>query len=70
MGCEGVRFEVQMVFSAGEEGEDVFFELQADEFFGPRIAMSSRTRWVFGIPSVIDGLSEEVDPASVGSCKC
>ncbi len=66
-GGEGaVGGEVEVVFRAGEEGEEVFFELEADEFFGAEVAHCSGAGGVEGVPGVGYGLGEEVDPAAVG----
>ena len=58
--------EVDVVFDRGEEGENVFFELEADEFFGTHIAHCAWAGRVRFIPCVGDGLREKVDPATVG----
>lgn len=58
--------EVEVVFCGGEEGEEVFFELEADEFFGAHVAHCYGAGGVEGVPGVGDGLREEVDPAAVG----
>lgn len=62
--------EVLVVFGAGEEGEEVFFELEADEFFGAHVAQCSWAGGVEGVPGVGDGLREEIDPAAVGGGEC
>lgn len=59
-----------MVFNRGEEGEDVFFELQSDEFFRAHVAHCTRPRGVSFVPGVGDGLREEVNPAAVGGGEC
>lgn len=59
--------EVEVVFCGGEEGEEVFFELEADEFFGAHVAHCSGAGRVERIPGVDYGLGEEVYPAAVGS---
>lgn len=58
--------EVEMVFCGGEEGEEVLFELEADELFGAHVAHCAWAGRVEGIPGVGDGLGEEVDPAAIG----
>ena len=55
-----------MIFYRSQEGEDILFELQADEFFGTHVAHGTRTRGVRFVPGVGDGLRQEVDPAAVG----
>ena len=58
--------EVKVVFHGREEGEKVFFELEADEFFGTHVTESFGTGGIALVPGVRDCLSEEVDPATVG----
>ena len=57
--------EEEVVFYGGEEGEEVFFELEADEFFGAHVAHCFWAAGVLLVPGVGDGLSEEVDPSAV-----
>lgn len=64
VGRGGVKVEV--VFHRGEEGEEVFFELQPDEFFGAHVAHRAGARGVGFIPGFGDGGCEEVDPAAIG----
>ena len=45
-----------MVFHRGEESEDVFFELQSDEFFRTHVAHCAWARGVGFVPGVGDGL--------------
>lgn len=55
-----------MVFDCSKEGEEVFFELQADEFFRTEVAVGFGPGRMLGVPSLGDGLREEVDPAAIG----
>ena len=64
-GGVGVR-KVEVIFYGREEGEEVFFELQADEFFGAHVAHCFRAAGILLVPGVVDGLGEEVDPSPVG----
>ena len=57
--------EVFVVFNGGKEGEEILFELEADEFFRAEIAMGARPGWMFFVPGLSDSLCEEVDPATV-----
>ena len=55
-GREGwVRLEVELVFGCREKGEEVFFELETNEFFGAHIAHSSWAGGIEFVPSVVDG---------------
>lgn len=56
-----------MVFDCSEEGEEVFFELQANEFFRTEVAVGFGAGRMLGVPCLGDGLREEVNPAAVGS---
>lgn len=56
---------MNLVFGRGEEGEEVFFELEPDEFFGANVFVVFGVRWVGVIPCVVYRLRQEVDPASV-----
>lgn len=58
-------FQVDVVFDRGEEGEEVLFKLETDEFFRAHVAQGFRPAGVALVPGRGDGLSEEVDPASV-----
>ena len=70
-GCWGCRGgQVDVVFHRGEEGQDVFFELQSDEFFRTHVAHCTRARGISFVPSVGDGLRKEVNPAAVGGGEC
>lgn len=60
------RFEVDVVFDRGEEGEEVFFELQPDEFLRAHVPERSGSTRVGLVPGGGDGLCEKVNPASVG----
>lgn len=68
-----VRFQMEMMFYAGEESEDVFLELEANEFFGAHVTMCVRPTGILWVPRIINGLSEEVDPPTVcsrqGECR-
>lgn len=57
-----------MVFDRGEEGEEVLFELKPDKFLRTHVAQCSGAAGIGLVPGCGDGLSEEVDPASV-SCR-
>ena len=70
-GCWGCRGgQVDVVFYRGEEGQNVLFELQSDEFFRTHVAHCTRARGVSFVPSVRDGLRKEVNPAAVGGGEC
>ena len=50
-----VRLEVELVFDCGEKGEEVFFELESNEFLGTHVAHSPRSGGIELVPSVVDG---------------
>ena len=58
--------EVEVVLHRGKEREEVFFELQADEFFGAHVAHCAGVGGVSFVPGFGDGGCEKVDPAAVG----
>lgn len=58
--------EVFVVFDCSEEGEEVFFELQANELFRTEVAVGLGAGGMLRVPSLGDGLREEVDPAAIG----
>lgn len=62
------RKEILVIFCGGEQRKEVFFELEADEFFGPEVAMGFRAGRMFFIPGLVNRLSEEIDPPSI-SCR-
>lgn len=62
----GNGVEVFVVLDRSEEGEEVFFELQADELFRTEVAVGFRAGRMLRVPGLGDGLSEEVDPAAIG----
>jgi hypothetical protein len=68
-GIVGVVIHVVMAFHSGDEGEEVFFELKADEFFRADVAHCLRPSRICLVPGVIYGLSDEVDPSSIGHGK-
>ena len=61
--------EVFVEFSSSKKGEKVFFELESDKLFGAEISVGAWARWMLFVPGLIDGLCEEVDPASVSRRK-
>jgi hypothetical protein len=56
-----------VAFYGGDEGEEVFFELEADEFFGADVAHGLRPSRIRFIPGIVDRLSDEIDPSAVGN---
>jgi len=48
--------QVEVVLHGREEGEEVLFELKADEFFGAHVAHCSWAGGVEGVPGVGHGL--------------
>jgi len=65
----GCGEEILVIFGSSEKGEEVFFELQSDEFLGPKVAVRARPRWIFIVPGLVDCLRKEIDPPSVGRGK-
>ena len=57
--------KVEMVFYGGEEGEEILFELKADEFFGAHVAHGDGPGGVVVVPGVVDGGAQKVDPTPV-----
>ena len=55
-----------MIFYGGEKSQEIFFKLKADEFFGAHVAKAFGTARIILIPGVVDGLSEEIYPSSIG----
>ena len=47
---------MDLVFGGGEEGEEVLFELEADEFFRADVGVVFGVGWVCVVPGVVDGL--------------
>jgi len=66
-GIVGVMGHVVVAFYGGDEGEEVFFELEADEFFGADVAHGFGPSRIRFIPGIIDGLSDKIDPSAVGN---
>lgn len=54
-----------MVFDGGDEGQEILFELKADEFFGTHVAHCFGSGGVVVVPGVVDGGAQKVDPASI-----
>lgn len=54
-GKRWVRLEVELVFSRREKGEEVFFELETNEFLGAHVAHSPWAGGIEFVPSVEDG---------------
>ena len=50
-----VGLEVELVFGCGEKGEQVFFELETNEFLGAHVAHSPWAGGIKFVPSVVDG---------------
>lgn len=50
-----VRSEVEMVFGCGEKGEEVFFELETNEFLGAHVTHGPWAGGIEFVPSVVDG---------------
>ena len=50
-----MRLQVELVFSCREKGEEVFFELETNEFLGTHVAHSPRAGGVKFVPGVVDG---------------
>ena len=55
-----------MVFYGSEESEEIFFELEADEFFGAHVGERGGTRRVTRVPGGGDCLRQEVNPPAIG----
>lgn len=55
-----------MIFHGGEQSEDVFLELEADELLRPHVAHCPRSGGVGFVPGVDNGLGQKVNPAAVG----
>jgi hypothetical protein len=72
VGIVGVVDHVIVTFYGRDEGEEVFFELEADEFFGADVAHGLGPSGICVIPGIIDGLSDEIDPSAVsnGESEC
>ena len=49
-----MRVEVELILRCGEEGEEVFFELETNEFLGAHVAHSLWAGGVGFVPSVVD----------------
>jgi len=71
-GIVGVVDHVIVAFYGGDEGEEVLFELEADEFFGADVAHGLGSSRICLIPGIIDGLSDEINPSAVsnGESEC
>ena len=64
---EGRRVrEVEVVFYGGEEGQEILFKLEADEFFRAHVAHRFGPGGVAFVPGVVDGGAQKVYPAPVG----
>jgi hypothetical protein len=63
----GVVDYVIVAFYGGDEGEEVLFELEADEFFGADVAHGFGPSRIRFIPGIIDRLSDEIDPSAIGN---
>ena len=50
-----VRLEVELVFRCREKGEEVFFELETNEFLGAHVAHSPWAGRIELVPGVVDG---------------
>lgn len=66
-GIVGVMDHVVVAFYGGDEGEEVFFELEADEFFGADIAHCLGPSGICLVPGIIDRLSDKIDPSAVSN---
>lgn len=55
-----------MAFDSGDQGKQIFFELEPDEFFGTDVAHCLWAAGVGIVPGFVYGLGYEVDPAAVG----
>lgn len=69
-GVVPVLLEVEAAFDGGEEGEEILFELEADELFATGVAHGFWSARVGFVPGFVHGLRDEVDPAAVGGCEC
>lgn len=50
-----VRLEVELVLGRGEKGEEVFFELEANELLGTHVTHGPWAGGIEFVPSVMDG---------------
>ena len=50
-----VRSEVELVLGRGEKGKEVFFELEANEFFGTHVTHGPWASGIELVPGVVDG---------------
>lgn len=57
--------EVEVVFYGGEEGQEILFELEADEFFGTHVAQCFGPGGVIVVPGVVDGGAQKVYPTPI-----
>ena len=57
--------EIEVVFYGGEEGQEVLFELEADEFFGAHVAHGFGSEGIVLVPGVVDRGAHKVYPTSV-----
>lgn len=57
--------EIEVVFYGGEEGQEILFELEADEFFGAHVAQSFGSGRVIFVPCVVDGGAQKVYPTPI-----
>lgn len=60
----GVR-KVEVVFYGGEEGQEILFELEADEFFGAHVAHCFGSGGVVLVPGVVHRGAHKVYPTPV-----
>ena len=58
--------EIIVAFYSGNEGEEVLFELETDEFFGSDVAHCFGAVGVIFVPGVVYGLGYEIYPAAIG----
>jgi len=65
LGVVGMLIEVVVALHGRDQGEEVFFELQADELLAPDVPQGLWTSRVGLVPGIIHGLGYEVYPAAV-----
>lgn len=57
--------EIEVVLYGREKGQEILFELEADEFFGAHVAHCFGSGGVVFVPGLVDGGAQKVYPTPI-----